>query len=62
MNYQRETDIKIVAIHDRLDKLETIADDLREIKEWIDTVMIVTRFLEMAGCFISKWTCGTLAP
>ncbi len=51
---RRKEDPVIVAIHSRLDKLEDISGDLREIKEWIATVVKVTRGLEVVGCFMSR--------
>lgn len=52
---RRKEDPVIVSIHDRLDRLEDISDDLREIKEWIATVVKVTRMFEIAGNFAAKW-------
>lgn len=52
---RRATSPEITAIHDRLDKLEEISDDMKEIKEWIATVVKVTRFFEVAGCFLGRW-------
>lgn len=55
MTVQRDTDNKIAAIHDRLDTLESLSHDMREIKEWIATVVKVTRLFEIMGCFMTKW-------
>lgn len=52
---RRKEDPVIVAIHERLDKLEDISSDIAEIKEWIATVVKVTRMLEVIGCFCSRW-------
>lgn len=46
----------ISSIHDRLDKLEEISSDMKEIKEWIATVVKVTHMFEVAGCFMAKWS------
>ncbi len=52
---RRKVSPEIVAIHERLDKLEDISSDIQEIKEWIATVVKVTRGLEVIGCFMSRW-------
>lgn len=52
---RRKEDPVIVAIHVRLDRLEDISADLSEIKEWIGTVVKVTRMLELTGNFLTRW-------
>lgn len=54
MEHRKEDPI-IVDIHTRLNKLEDISSDLAEIKEWIATVIKVTRGLEVIGCFTARW-------
>ena len=46
---------KIDDIHLRLDKIEDLSNDFKEIKEWIATVVKVTQLLEILGCFMAKW-------
>ena len=53
---RRKEDPVIIAIHERLDKLEDISATLARIEDWIATVTKVTRLLEIVGCFIEKWS------
>jgi len=55
---RRKNDPVTTAIHMRLDALEELSNDMKEIKEWIATVVKVTRALEIIGGFITKWTLG----
>ncbi len=45
----------IAAIHKRLDALEEISSDMKEIKEWIATVVRMTLIIERVGDFMIKW-------
>lgn len=44
----------IDAIHDRLDTLEELAEDIRQIKEWIATVVKVMKAMEFFGHTFSR--------
>lgn len=52
---RRKDDPVIVAIHDRLTTLESLSADMKEIKEWIATVVRMTLIIETVSDFIMKW-------
>ena len=52
---RRKEDPIISDIHTRIGRLEEVAEDIKEIREWMFTVTRVFRVFEMAGCFMSKW-------
>lgn len=57
--HRRKDDPIIDGIHNRLDTLEDLAADIREIKSWIDTVVKMTKVMEWLVTTGSKvaWAC-----
>ncbi len=46
----------IVAIHERLDKLEEIQASMHRIEEWIASVVRMNMIIEAFGDFIMRWS------
>lgn len=54
--YKNEEESPVITkIHERLDKLEELSADMKEIKEWIATVVRMTLLMEIVGDFLTKW-------